>query len=114
MRPESQQGHSSNRASTSTSEQPTYTPSPPVVLSTSPSNPPRMEAGPNQGPRRDTIAAERSLLAGNSANTLKTKFNKDVLVELCTARALPVTGTKDDLIKRLIAWVSNVALRATD
>ncbi|KAH9893362.1 hypothetical protein C8Q73DRAFT_608263, partial [Cubamyces lactineus] len=61
-------------------------------------------AGPTPGPRRDTIAAERSLLAGNSANTLKTKFNKDVFVELCTARALLVTGTKDDLIKRLIAW----------
>ncbi len=55
--------------------------------------------------RDDVDAAEKALLAGNSASTLSSKFNLHVFVTLCNKYKIAVTGTKNVMIKELIAWV---------
>ena len=70
-----------------------------------PAKPTSAAATTKKGERNDVDAAERALLAGNSASTLLKKFNLGPFEKLCEKYKLEVAGPKAELVKRLIAWV---------
>lgn len=55
----------------------------------------------------DVLKAENCLYKGSPIKSLMNR-RKNILQALCEQRDLIQTGTKDDLAKRLVEWVSPV------